>query len=132
MEYHEKFGHTLVRIQHISLMSIIDICYATCRLATRTVAPTLPGFQVIKRCVQYLASHPHKPNIFFLIIIMDQMSSGLHVVEIKLKTTQPKNVYNVIRMRIMLELSTEIGHFRVLFTIYLVLLSAVKYRFSQL
>ena len=29
-------------------------------MATKTVAPTLPGFQIIKRCVQYLASHPHK------------------------------------------------------------------------
>ena len=61
MEYHRKFGHTLERIQHIALMSIIDICYTTCHLATQTVAPTLPGFQGIKRCVKYLASHPHKP-----------------------------------------------------------------------
>ena len=64
MEYHGKFGHTLGRIQHIALMSKIDLCYATCRLETQTVAPTLPGFQGIKRCVQYLASHPHKP-IFY-------------------------------------------------------------------
>ena len=28
------------------------------------MAPTLPGFQGIKICVQYLASHPHKP-IFY-------------------------------------------------------------------
>ena len=26
---------------------------------------TLPGFQGIKRCIQYLASHPHKP-IFYI------------------------------------------------------------------
>ena len=64
MEYHGKFGHTLGRIQHISLISRIDLCYSTCRLATQTVAPTLPGFQVIKRCVQYLAIHTHKP-IFY-------------------------------------------------------------------
>ena len=64
MEYHGKFGHTLGRIQHISLMSRIDLCYATCCLATQTVAPILLGFQGIKRCVQYLASHPHKP-IFY-------------------------------------------------------------------
>ena len=43
MEYHGNFGHTLGRIQHIALMSRIDLCYATCRLATQTVAPTLPG-----------------------------------------------------------------------------------------
>ena len=64
MEYHGKFGHTLGRIQHISLMIIIDLCYATCCLDTQTVAPTLPGFQGIKQCVQYLDSHPHKP-IFY-------------------------------------------------------------------
>ena len=64
MEYHGKFGHILESIQHISLMSRIDFCYATCRLATQTVAPTLPGLQGIKRCVQYLASQQHKP-IFY-------------------------------------------------------------------
>ena len=45
-------------------MSIIGLCYETYRLATQTVAPTLPVFQGIKRCVKYLASHPHKP-IFY-------------------------------------------------------------------
>ena len=44
MEYHGKFGHTLVRIKHIYLMSIIELYYATRNLATQTVAPTLPGF----------------------------------------------------------------------------------------
>ena len=64
MEYHGKFGHTLGRIQHIALMSITDLCDAICRLATQTVAYTLPGFQGIKRCVKYLASHPHKPFFY--------------------------------------------------------------------
>ena len=64
MEYHGKFGHTLGRIQHLALMSRIDICYSNCHIETQTVAPTLPGFQGIKRWVQYLASHPHKP-IFY-------------------------------------------------------------------
>ena len=64
MEYHGKFVHTLGRIQQISLMSIIELCYATCSLATQNVSPTLPNFQGIKRCVQYLASNPHKP-IFY-------------------------------------------------------------------
>ena len=43
MEYHGKFGHTLVRIQHISLVSRIELCYATCRLANPfyTGAPTV-------------------------------------------------------------------------------------------
>ena len=48
VEYHGKFGHTLGRIQYISLMSRIEIFYAACRLATQTVVPTLPGFQGIK------------------------------------------------------------------------------------
>ena len=64
MEYHGKFGHTLGRIHNIALMSRIGLCYVTCRLATQTVAPTLPGFQGIKLCVQYLDIHPHKP-IFY-------------------------------------------------------------------
>ena len=64
LEYHGKYGHTLGRIQHIALMSIIDLCYATCSLGTKNMSPTLLGFQGIKRCVQYLASHPHKP-IFY-------------------------------------------------------------------
>ena len=64
IEYHGKFVHTLGRIQHISLMIRIDICYATCNIVTQTVAPTIPGFQGIKHCVQYLASHPNK-TIFY-------------------------------------------------------------------
>ena len=64
LEYDGRFGHTLGRIQQIFLMSIIAIFYATCRLATQNVAPTITGFQGIKRCVQYLASHSHKP-IFY-------------------------------------------------------------------
>ena len=90
MEYFGKFGHTLGRIQHIALMIIIYICYATCRLANQTVAPTLPGLKGIKRCVKYLASHPHKPIFIFIIIMMDQISSGLHGVGIKFKITQPR------------------------------------------
>ena len=64
MEYHRKFGNTLGRIQHIALMSRIEFFYATYHLKNQTVAPNIPGFQGIKRCVQYLASHPHK-NIFY-------------------------------------------------------------------
>ena len=64
MEYNGKFGHTLGRIQHISLMSIMYIYYATYHLTTQTVSPTLPGFQCTKWCVQYLSSQPHK-HIFY-------------------------------------------------------------------
>ena len=93
MEYHGKFGHTLGRIQHIAIMSRIDLFNATCCLATQTVAPALPGFQGIKRCVQYLASRPYIELYFIILILMiDQIPSGLHVLEIKLKTTQHKIV----------------------------------------
>ena len=64
MEYHGKFGHTIVHIQHIDLMSIIDICYTACHLETQTVSPTIPGFQGIKLCIKYLSSHPTK-HIFY-------------------------------------------------------------------
>ena len=64
MEYHGKFGETFGRIQHIALMSRIDLCYAICSLATQTVSPTLPSFQGIKRCVQYLSRRPHKHILY--------------------------------------------------------------------
>ena len=60
MKYRWKFGHTLGRIQKITLMIIIGISYTICCIATETVSSTLPGFQSIKCCVQYLVSHPHK------------------------------------------------------------------------
>ena len=89
-EYHEKFGHTLGRIQHIALMIKINIFYATFHIATQTVASTLPGFQGIKQCVQYLASHPHKP-IFYPFNFYDGSNFiRLTCQGIKLKTTQPR------------------------------------------
>ena len=45
-------------------MSIIDICYTVCRLETQTLAPTIPAFQGIKKCIIYMDGHPHKP-IFY-------------------------------------------------------------------
>ena len=65
MEYHGKLGHTLGRIQHIDHMSIIELCYATRRLSTQIVAHTIPGFQGIKRCVQYPDSHSQKLYLSF-------------------------------------------------------------------
>ena len=62
MEYHGKFGHTLVQIQNISLMIKIAICYTDFIMATQTVSPTLPGFQGIKVYIKYLSS---QPTIFF-------------------------------------------------------------------
>ena len=106
MEYHGIFGHTLRRIQHIALLSRIDINYTACHIETQTVAPTLPGFQGIKCGIQYLDSHQHKTKLILLIIMMDQISSDLHGVGIKLNTTPPRIVKTSIKMHIMLELST--------------------------
>ena len=64
MEYHGKCVHTLLRIQHSYIINRIDICYTSCHLSTQNVAPTLTGFQVIKWCIQYMASHPNIP-IFY-------------------------------------------------------------------
>ena len=64
MGNHENFGHTLGRIQHIALISIIYSCFKACFIAIHTVAPTLNSFQFIKHCVQYLDIHPHK-HIFY-------------------------------------------------------------------
>ena len=64
MEHYGKFGHNIGRIQYISSMIRIELSCAKFRLDTQTVAPTLPGFQGIKHCVKYLASHSHKP-IFY-------------------------------------------------------------------
>ena len=64
MEYHGKFGHNLERIQHNDLMSRIHISYATCCLETQTMTPTIPGFQGINCCVQYMDSNSHK-QIFY-------------------------------------------------------------------
>ena len=64
MEGNGKLGHTIGRIQHISLMSRIDICYETCLLSTQTVSPPLPGFQGINHCAKYMASHLYKSILY--------------------------------------------------------------------
>ena len=79
----------------------------------------------------WLVIHIHLYFIL-LILMMDQISSGLYGVEIKLKTTQHKIAQNVIKMQTIPELSTEDGQFRLLSTLYLVLLSSGKYRFRKL
>ena len=102
IEHNGKYGHNLVRIQHIALMSRIGICYTAFRLATKAVAPTIPSFQGIKCCIQYLASHPHKP-IFYPSYSYDGSNiirltwSGNHM---EYYTTQ--NFYIYIKMRIIL------------------------------
>ena len=99
-EYHGKFGHNHVPIQNIAIMSRIDIFYTAWRLGTQTVASILPGFQCLKRCIQYLVSHPHKPIFILIIIMMYKMSSELHGVAPKLKTTQPRIFWNAVKMPI--------------------------------
>ena len=64
MEYNGKFGHTLGRIQHIAIMNRIDIGYTALCTGNQTVAPTIPGLQGLKFCIQYLPNNPHKP-IFY-------------------------------------------------------------------
>ena len=61
MEHHGKFGHPLGRIHHIAIMRRIVICYTAWLLITQTAAPTIPGLQGLKRCIQYLSIHPHRP-----------------------------------------------------------------------
>ena len=64
IEYHGKFGHTIVHIHHIASMPIIVIYCTACCLETQTVASTLPGFKVIKLCIKHLSSQPTK-HIFY-------------------------------------------------------------------
>ena len=64
--------------------------------------------------------------------MMAKILSDLHGVGIKLKTTQIRFFKNAINIQIMLESLTEDGQFQVLFTLYLMLLSAGKYRFNQI
>ena len=75
MEYHGKFGHTIGRIQHITIMSIIEIWYTANRLETQNVLPTLPGFQVIKRWIKYLA----KLNFYYVSNVIMITWSGTQV-----------------------------------------------------
>ena len=71
-------------------------------------------------------------NPYFIILtrMMYQILSYLHGVGIKLKTTQPIIIYNAIKMRIMVKVSTEDNQFQVLFVLSLVLLSDGKYGFN--
>ena len=64
MQYHGNYVHTLGRIHNISIMSRIDSFYTAYHMGIQNVAHILPGFQGPKRCIQYLASHPHK-SIFY-------------------------------------------------------------------
>ena len=132
MGYYGKFGHNLGRIQHISLM--IRIYFFMQRVFQKPqMWHTLFLVYKVSRAVFniWLVTYIN-PYFILLIIIMVQISSDLHGVGINLKTTQPRIVYNTIKMGIVLEFSTEDGQFQVLFTLCLLLLSTVNYRFNQL
>ena len=64
MKNYGKFGHIIGRIQSITIMSIIDICYIAYHLGTQNVTPTLPVLQGLNLRIQYLDSHLHRP-IFY-------------------------------------------------------------------
>ena len=57
MEYHVKFGHNIALIQNIAIVITIDIYYTDYSIGTKKLAPNLPGFQYLKICIQYMASH---------------------------------------------------------------------------
>ena len=52
---------------------------------------TLPVFEGLKRCIQYLDSHPRKPIFIPINVMMSQMLPGLHGVGIKLNNKRPKH-----------------------------------------
>ena len=64
--------------------------------------------------------------------MMDQMTSDLHGVVIKLKTVNSRIVYNTTQARIMQEVLTEDGTFQILFTLFLELQSSGKYGYNRL
>ena len=132
MEYHGKFWHTLAWIQQISPMIRINIYYTDFHMETQTVAPNITGFQGIKRCIQYLDSHPNKP-IFYPYKYYD----GSNLIRLTWSFNQVEDYttqkfYNAINMRIMIEFSTEDGQFQVLFMLSLVFISDWKYIFNHL
>ena len=132
MEYNGKFGHNIERVHHIALMSIIGICYTTFHLETQNLAPTLPGLQGTKHCIQYLASHWHKPifypynccdgsNVIRLIWSGNQVQD--YTTQICLECHQDSDHSRIL---------TKDGRIQVLFILFLVLMSDVKYKFNQL
>ena len=73
-------------------------------------------------------------NLYFipLVNIMDQISSNLHVVGLKLKTTQPIIVWDAINKCIMIYLLTEDSQFQALFILLLASQAAGRYRYNHL
>ena len=77
--------------------------------------------------MEYLKLNRTQNASYELILMMDKISSGLHGVEIKLNTTQSITVWNVFRMQIIPELSSEDGQFQLLYILFLVLMASEKY-----
>ena len=132
MEYHGKFGHTLGRIHHITLPIRIDLYYETYRLAAQTMALTLPCFQGIKRYVQYMLSHSHKPifypsysyygsNVIRLTWIGNQVDD--HKTQNCLECHQDADHTRILNRR---------RQFQVLYILCLVFLSDGNYRFNHI
>ena len=132
MKYLLQFGHRLGRIQHIARMSRIELCYATCHPTTQTVAPTLPCFQGIKRYVQYMLSHSHKPifypsysyygsNVIRLTWIGNQVDD--HKTQNCLEYHQDADHTIILNRR---------RQFQVLYILCLVFLSDGNYRFNHI
>ena len=68
----------------IDIMRRVDIFYTACRMVTQNVTPTLPGFQDLNCCIQYLDNQPHKPilypsNYYYGSNVIRLTSSGTHV-----------------------------------------------------
>ena len=74
MGYHDYFQHTLGWIYKNFYLDKIEICYTACHMINRSVSPTIPGFQGLKRCIQHMTSHPNKPIFILQVIIIDQIS----------------------------------------------------------
>ena len=132
MEYHEIFVYTLGRIQHIALMSRIDIFMKPVVQQTKLWQPPYLVSKASIDVFNIWLVIQIKQYFILLLIMRDQMSSELHVVGINFNTTRPRIVYNSIKVRIMLELSTEDGHFQLFFILCLVLLSSRNYIFNQI
>ena len=132
MEYHGKFGHTIGRIQHIALMSIIGICYTVWRLKKKLRHRFFLVSKVSSAVFNIWLVTLINPYFILLLVMMTQMLSELHGAGIKLKNKQPIFLWNTTNMRMMLELSTEYGQFQVLLILPLVFMSSGKYILKQI
>ena len=110
-------------------MSSVETFYTAFRFGTKTVAPTITDFKGINICIQYISTITQKPISTLQIHTKDQISSDLHRVVFRLKTTQPKIVWNYIKMKIMSgRFLTEEDRCQGLFILLLLIMSAGKYR----